>query len=86
MYLETIKKLIISRCAYQKSQTESHLGTYLMASSDLKFKNTALMLNASIFIRKELDSLCGRNIGSNNINTYKYSNKNQTWTKNVHVK
>ena len=44
-----------------------------MASSDLTFKNTALMLNASIFIRKELDSLCGRNIGSNNIGTYKYS-------------
>ena len=40
-----------------------------MASSDLKFKNTALMMNASIFIRKEIDSLCGRNIGSNNIST-----------------
>ena len=44
-----------------------------MASSDLKFKNTALMLNKSIFIRKELDSLCGHNIGSNNISTCKYS-------------
>ena len=44
-----------------------------MASSDLKFENTALMLIASIFIRKELDSLCVHKIGSNNIGTYKYS-------------
>ena len=64
MYLETNKKLILSRCAYRYSKKERHLGTYLMASSDLKFKNTALMLNESIFIRKELDSLCGRNIGT----------------------
>ena len=39
----------------------------------MKFKNTALMLNAIIFIGKELDSLCGHNIGSNNISTYKYT-------------
>ena len=43
-----------------------------MVVSDLKFKNTALMLNASIFIREELDSLCGRIIGSKNISTYEY--------------
>ena len=87
MYLETIKKLIFSRCAYRWSQKESHLGTYLMASSDLKFKITALMLNASIFIRKELDSHCGRNIGSNNISTYKYSkSKPDMYKKFVHVK
>ena len=73
MHLETNKKLILSRCAYRKSKRERHLGTYLMASSDLRFENTALMLNASIFIRKELDSLCGHTIGSNNISTYKYS-------------
>ena len=56
------------------------------ASSDLKFKNTALGLNASIVIRKELDSLCGRNIGSQNISTYKYSkSKPDMDKKSVHV-
>ena len=86
MYLETIKKLILSRCSYRKSQKESHLSTYLMAINDLKFrKNTALMLNASIFIRKELDSLCGRNIGSNNISTYKYSKSKPDMTKNLYM-
>ena len=69
MYLETITKTFLK----QMCLPIVPLGTYLMASYDLKFKNTALMLNASIFIRKELDSLCGRNIGSNNISTYKYS-------------
>ena len=87
MYLEMIKKLILSRCEYRSSQKESHLGTYLMASSDLKFKNTALMLNASIFIRKELVLLCGRNIGINNISTYKYSNLKPDMDKiSIHVK
>ena len=52
----------------------------------MKFKNTALMLNGSIFIRKELDSHCGRNIGNNNISTYKYSkSKPDMYTKSVHV-
>ena len=59
----------------------------LMASSDLKFKNTALMLNASIFIRKELDSLCGSTIGSSNKSTYKYSISKPDMDKiSVHVK
>ena len=58
-----------------------------MASSDLNFKNTTLMLNASIFIRKELDSLSGHNICSNNISSYKYSkSKPDMDKKSLHVK
>ena len=81
MYLETIKKNVSEGDVL----TDSPRREVILVSSDLKFKNTALMLNASIFIRKELDSLCGHNIGSNNISTYKYSNQNQTWTINLYM-
>ena len=57
-----------------------------MASSDLKFKNTALMLNASIFTKKEFGSLCRGSIGSNNVSTYKYTkSKSHMDKKSVHV-
>ena len=59
MYLETIKKTYFKQMCLPIVPEGKSFWYLFNGRSDLKFKNTALMLTASIFIKKSLIQFVG---------------------------